>query len=586
MGVALVQSIFRHRLRVSLIAGLLGGLSFLVTGCAKQSLNEAGVSSLAPAKLSQGAWVPSVTGAGAANLKGTVTTSSTTIYRSAVSMVRLNEGWSGKEVEVNLGTYSADVNSDGIADDFGPNGSMSLIATTTNYPLSGGAYPVLTSFRVVNGSTTEYVNLNSTCSSAGMFSCLGGSCSANACTVTSPTSFGSRSNWDQHQIPPFGYSTTNSFPRCDSAANSWSACPTAVSRLPPGTYFARYILVSDSSNSVAGRVADLTVQRVIKQDTSARGNSVAVNGAIDLNIILVGDVNVNDSRTSKGGQNLNLLFREVHNILKNASGIGIGAIRVYEWPDSVGGNQYSSPDYSVLGDMFYSGSAGIQQLVQSGAADSIADGINVFMVRDIQNGSSTSTILGLSGAILGPPVHSGYTSGVAFSTFIDGVSNPSLGGYNPACSSSSCPRDSQEEGFLEMAATVAHEIGHYLGLNHPSERKPSSTAQRHDVLSDTPQCLEQGLDSETSFLSQKDCYLDTTSQLSGQTCQAVCPSYYLSAGSLTVSNFCPTQLGCQFNHVMWYTTKNRRKVSGVWQEDGNLISVQSSALVQWNPFVK
>jgi hypothetical protein len=147
-----------------------------------------------------------------------------------------------------------------------------------------------------------------------------------------------------------------------------------------------------------------------------------------------------------------------------------------------------------------------------------------------------------------------------------------------------------------MASTIAHELGHYLGLNHPSERKTSvSSTQRHDAPTDTPQCLENTTSDGSDFLSQRDCYQDSTSLLSGETCQTACNNaigggqqYYNPGNTSTYnpSNFCPAVLACQFNHVMWYTTKNRKKVSGAWQEDGNLISVQSSALVQWNPFVK
>ena len=38
--------------------------------------------------------------------------------------------------------------------------------------------------------------------------------------------------------------------------------------------------------------------------------------------------------------------------------------------------------------------------------------------------------------------------------------------------------------FATFQETIAHETGHYLGLNHPSE----STGTYHDIVRDTPIC--------------------------------------------------------------------------------------------------
>jgi hypothetical protein len=565
------------------IGQLLLACSLVLWSCSKKL--DAPVAGTGPARLRNGSWTPSLSNAGSANHKGSVTITKTEMRYSGIPMVRLNEGWSGKEVTINLGTYTTA--------DFGPNGSMSLVAEVLNYPTTGGAYAVLTSFSVFDGSTTtEYIALNSTCATSGMYTCTGGSCAANGCDVTSGSSaFAGRDDWDQHQIPPFGYITTNTFPRCDPSANSWSSCPTGYGTMKAGTYTAKFALLSDSGSSMAGKLADLKVTKIIKKDGASRGLASATNGALSLNVILVGDENINDSHTPKGAQNLNLLYQEVGKILKEGAGVGLGEVHVFEWPNNDGGSQWESPDYSDLGTMFAAGSAGINLIDSSLEGSSV----NVFMVRDIGNGGGYGTILGLSGGILGPYTNGTETSGLAFSTYIGGVSNPSIAGFNPGCSLSTCPRTIQEDGFLEMGATIAHEIGHYIGLNHPSERPRVGYTQSHDQLSDTPKAAGRLVSGSYSF-DQLAVYNDSTNTFSGQSCATACDAAigggqkYFNTGNTDPyhpNNYCPAVEHCQFNHLMWWSTKNRKYTAGVLNgEDGNLISTQSSAIVQWNPFIK
>lgn len=570
---------------------LLSVAVFLISSCAK--LSEVGGCDLGTpyatptaATLTTGSWTPSVSGAGSGNAKGSVTETKSTLFFSDKPMVRFNEGWGSNEFLVDLGTYSGGTS-------FGPNGSMSLNAEVTNYPAEGGAYPVLTSFYVNNASTgtliREYVNLNATCGSLGMYSCTSGSCVANGCAPSgTSSSFLTRTDWDQHQIPPFGYVTTNTFPHCDATVSGWSTCPANFGSLPDGHYYAKYVLVSDSNCSVTDKLVNVKVTKIVKRDTVARGPASSTNGAINLNIILVGSTNINDSHTAMGAQNLNLLYGEVNSLLKAGAGVGINDIKVFEWADANGGSQYSQVAVDDLGTMFTIGSKGVSALNSSLESNYI----NVFMVRDI-TGSGAGTVLGLSGAILGPQINGTYTSGLAFSTHVAGFAsgNPSIATYNTSCSVGSCSRNNQEKEFLEMGATIAHELGHYLGLNHPSERKATSAAQRSDQLSDTPLCKD--ISGPSYYMDQYDCYNDTTNVFASQTCPAACDGNiggghtYLT-GFTKSQYFCPTVPGCQFNHLMWYTTKLRYQASvgSAWAEDGNQISNQSSALIQWNPYVK
>jgi hypothetical protein len=577
-------------------------------GCSKLVSGGSGNQSttVAAAKLTS---VPGTSLTGNGVSKGSVTISKTDLFYSKVGMVRFDDSWGSKEILVDLGNYTASTHfGSNTGTDAGTNnGSMTLTAQTQNYPLQGGAYPVLTSFYVMNGATkTEFVNLTSGCASSGMWVCSGGYCSENAsCSVNLSSTFGSRADWDQHQVPPYGYATTNSFPHCDSSTSGWTNCP-ASGGLPSGHYYAKYILLSDSGGSVSSQLADLKVTLTVKKDVKAR-NTGSVNGGINLNLILVGDKNISDSHSVKGARNLSLLFSEVNRLFKVVSGaaLGINNIKVYEWSDANGGNQYSQVDYTNLGVLFESGSKGV---------DAVDDGesVNIFLVSEIGYQSTAFTILGVSGAILGPSVNGLATSGLAFSSF------DYLASYNPNCASTSCNRNQLENDFLEMAATIAHELGHYLGLNHPSEKPDSGGVQSHDALDDTPTCYRR-LVTSSYTLDQRSCYFDSHAT-PVTTCKDACvtaaggayigssisgstpvdsSSLGVGLGSISGSTntnsdiptrFCPAVQECQFNHAMWYTTKNRRMMqSGAtwdWGEDGNLFSPQSSALLQWNSFVR
>ena len=406
----------------------------------------------------------------------------------------------------------------------------------------------------------------------------------NVTTLGTKGAFGNRDDWDQHQTPPYGYTSVNSFPRCDSTVGGWY-CPSNLNKLPTGHYYAKYILMSDRGVGVSTASADLQVKLTIKKDSAAR-NQGSSNGAINLNVILVGSKNINDSHTSKGAMNLNLLFKEVNRIFKNeGTNISIGTIKAYEWRDVDGGDYYSEINYEYLGELFSSGSQGVP------SAD---DGnyINIFMVRDIQITGVSYSILGLSGAILGPPVNGTQSSGLAFSTNLTSTITGTgvLSDLNPNCTTLNCTRNSLDADFIEMGATVAHELGHYLGLNHPSEKVASLTeTQRIDQLSDTPTCAPRA----GPNLDQKSCYIDTALQIGGaSTCASACDAVISAAGGTSYYSgaktiyYCKATSECQFNHMMWYTTKKREPASDGTKEDGNLISPQSSAIVQWNSFVR
>ena len=565
----------------------------ILAGCSPSTPSSLNTNTLSPAVLLAGSWSPTVAGVATSNYKNTAVIQKKTVTAANLPMVRFNDGWGANIVTVDLGVMTG----------FGQNGSLTLVADAVNYPYNGGAYPVLTSFSVVpsaGGSNIEFVNTNTGCSTSGMWICSGGSCDPNpGCTVQAASSFFNRTDWDQHQVPPYGYTTTNSFPRCDSTVNNWSACPSNQNILPDGHYYAKYVMMSDSSGSVASGTVGLSVKVTQKQDAGGRALSSGVGGAVNLNVILVGDKNISDSHSTKGSQNLNFLFQEVNTILKSNANIGLGNIKVYEWSDANGGDQYSTVQYSDLGTLFAAGSTGV-------AAADEGNYLNIFIVSDISYSGGGFIILGLSGAIQGPVTNGAQTSGLAFST------SNQLATFNPGCNSSTCARGYLENDFIEMGSTIAHEMGHFLGLNHPSEKPESNGSQMHDQLPDTPSCTARNLGSAWS-LDQRACYLtDTSAQSgvgSGSSCQSACNteigsgsylSFTLVSGRIDPvtgmnsdmpAHFCPHAKECEFNHTMWYTTKNRQLNSGTswggtWLEDGEQFSDDSKIIMQWNPFVR
>ena len=93
--------------------------------------------------------------------------------------------------------------------------------------------------------------------------------------------------------------------------------------------------------------------------------------------------------------------------------------------------------------------------------------VNIFLVREIKSASMGGTVLGFAGGIPGPPaIHGTAHSGVTMSMI--GVCYEKLG-YNPA-------------------HTMAHEVGHFLGLWHNIEREsyPGWSDTKKDVVCPCP----------------------------------------------------------------------------------------------------
>ncbi|MCB9535883.1 MAG: hypothetical protein H6704_06425 [Myxococcales bacterium] len=212
----------------------------------------------------------------------------------------------------------------------------------------------------------------------------------------------------------------------------------------PGTYTFR--LIKDGGN------ASVDVDAVIKTADGEPETS-----ALDVNFFFA-DVSDVEAAQAGGDADFQRAVGEMKRIYQQ-QGIEIGEVHYCDLPggdaarfaviDSVDGPT------SELGQMFS---------VSSRAGDlgcSPDQALNFFMVQEIVGGRAGYIILGIAGGIPGPPgVHGTTHSGVAVT----------MSGWrrNPT----------------QLAQTMAHEGGHFLGLFHTTEAEGTA----FDPLPDTPQC--------------------------------------------------------------------------------------------------
>jgi hypothetical protein len=440
-----------------------------------------------------------------------------------------------------------------VNENLGNMGSISLVAEAERLPsnFKGGVYPMLVSLKDGNGK--EWLQFSRTgsegdCWAAGYYTCTNSSCTVNQkCSLGSSSVYKGRAHWEQYQVPPFGFLSTNVFPNCN-----WEEdCPFKdifdfeSTQVPKGKYEAKYVLLTSNYSQFPDENISLKLDVFLKKNQKSY-QANGKNGKLDLNVIFVGDKNIQASQTARGKRNLDALFQHVNDHYSGENvGIQLRKLNVYEWKCSDGGDAYAQVAFNDLDKLFSEGS-GLIPSSKEGQA------VNLFLISSIGSGN----YLGVSGAISGPPVNHTGASGVVVSTF------NLLDEFNPRCYSNDCPVERQDSQFVDMAVTVSHEIGHYLGLNHPSE----ANGNRHDFLPDTPECS-----SLSGSVSHSSCLL-------GASCYNLCSDYDPSG------TFCSDEFACQFNHVMWWTTKNFSESTG--SGDGNLFSPHSAQILLYSPFVR
>jgi hypothetical protein len=583
----------------------------VLTACSKSDSGaNAPICSDVPA--SAGLWVPSVTGASSSNHDAGVTVTTTTTSYTG-TLVGLAQGLNPSPTTGNLASVSIDM-----TQDLGAHGSLTIqaVGTSVQSQVQGTATPFLVS---LSDGVHEYVNLPMAgggagdCGDAGIYTCTSATnCDVNpTCTPGWPSAYTSRDQWEQHQLinTAGGFPSVNTFPTCNWSTNpaghipgtdapgNFLKCPfseatvpvggtpwLSAGKLPTGTYTAKFALVATGYRTFSAPAPTGTFDvTVIKKKTGA-----TLSAAVDLNVVLVGTNNVTASHTTKGQQNLNSLFAQVAQYY-NQSGVGIrlGSINVIDWPC----DGYANVGTSGLSDLFTNGA----RVLPAGTA---GKALNIFLTSTIQNdvaGLGSGVVIdGYSGGIGGPVTNGTPASGLVFATF-DRIgpnagttaSNPV---FNPNCASSSnpCSLTEVDAAFWNMETTIAHEMGHFLGLNHPSE----SDGTVHDQLYDTPVCT--AVNASIGALTIGSCLnTDTTDQHfsnavpTPKSCHNTCTSYNSGTTGLNPHTYCPTIQECQFNHIMWYTSKNFADAApNLGSGDGNLFSNESGVLLNLSPFVQ
>lgn len=545
----------------------------LLNGCSQQTDDETDTDPAAVAReactaLTGTAWVPNVANVADTNHDTTVTVTSETLTTSG-PIIGLEQAPSAdKQISA---TFT-------VPEDLGEGGSITLVADVTGFPtnLSGTAYPLLVS---LSDGTNDLVGVSCTgtetsSGSSGFYACPVSEtepCEVNStvCGISATSGYTDFSDWLQHQIPVWGYTSVNTMPTCNWASGTPSCAFNSTffvdGKLRSGvTYTAKYVLLSNQiASDLSGYDANITIKVIQKKDATLAG------GTFDINVFLVGNDIINDSRTDKGKYNLDVLFTEVKNHYEQTgSNVKVGKINAIEWNCDLNGDTYAEPDIDdTFDDLLGIGSALATEGTEGKA-------VNLFIVSKVKSTSlgDNVTILGISGGIGGPPLNSRATSGLAFGVEYD---DHALSNYNSACvdltAVASCPIASQEVDFQELAITISHEMGHYLGLNHPSE----SDASQNDRIPDTPVCTRKQSGSITNSSCSRDVNIFESTGLS---CAEACPDY---DGSTV---FCPAAVECQFNQIMWWTSKKHDATTG--EGDGNLFSTQSGTVINYSSFIQ
>lgn len=431
-------------------------------------------------------------------------------------------------------------------EDLGEAGSITLLAQASPTKVPSVIHPLLVS---LDDGKREWVNfpLEGGCRENGFFKRDPGALYPHPdCQTQTPNAYLGYDNWFQHNIFQAGFISSNTFPNCrfKSVGNTdLNECEFRDLETGAGVeYTARYVLLADSQRQVSGFMGDVEVSVFKKKDENRD------EGGMEINVVLVGEKNVKASRTAKGKRNLNALFQHVVNHYGEAH-IQIRRINIIEWGCPEGGDGYAVLDINQMGKLFERGSSVLDSKTQGRS-------INLFMISQFIQGG----VLGVSGAIGGPPLHGTPLSGVVMATM------KGLDRYNPQCGGSApCLLADQEAEFVDMAATITHEMGHYFGLNHLSERN----GLYHDFLPDTPECRA---DTQTGSVTIRSCLQEAS-------CAKVCSQYDPSGGV-----FCPEESSCQFNHAMYYSSKlfNEAQDAG----DGNLFSADSQDILQLHPLIQ
>jgi len=200
----------------------------------------------------------------------------------------------------------------------------------------------------------------------------------------------------------------------------------------------RFHVRVSSSGAAAGDVVHFIV--------NSRPDGNFSGGTLNVNIFYVGDIGQDSSSKNAVGAAVDE-FRRIY----GAAGIGLNiASRDIDGPALV-------PDPFNGGGIYQSASS----LTQSPS-------VNVFVAGDVEG--EEGTLLGISGGLPGPPVPSPRSAVVV--SIVTGAGRD--GAYD-------------DEEIRLLGESMAHEVGHFLGLFHPVDFSGDSV-EAEDPLSDTASC--------------------------------------------------------------------------------------------------
>lgn len=257
--------------------------------------------------------------------------------------------------------------------------------------------------------------------------------------------------WIQREQAPAMCTTCNV--RVSGALSAFAALAPNNERgfFSPGTHEITVYGYRVSGFSFAPSDADATVSVVIK-----RAPAEPETGVLDLNLHFTGSGGWT-ADTAPDDAEFQAVLDGVRDIYSGV-GLELGVINYFDIDPSyrvIEGLEEADDDLALL----FAESAGNPQAV------------NVFFVDELISGGpfgGFGVVLGIAGGIPGPPLMQGTTrSGVAIA--VESHNNPELG-LNAS-----------------LSTTMAHEVGHFLGLFHTSEVDFGFGQQLHDPIDDTPQ---------------------------------------------------------------------------------------------------
>jgi hypothetical protein len=167
-----------------------------------------------------------------------------------------------------------------------------------------------------------------------------------------------------------------------------------------------------------------------------------------------------------GDPQVERLFQSIATVLGNA-GICLGRVVLHDLP------QWARDRYSIVNVDSIGPCDPLSQLFTLALAQSSS--VHLFLVDDLQvtDDGDPFQIAGIDGSIPGPSGVPGTVNGGAVAT----LANLGQGTCGSALDLASCGTD-------HLAFVLAHEVGHWLGLYHPTER----SGTLFDPLADTPTC--------------------------------------------------------------------------------------------------